>query len=292
MIYISSSCIRGKRICDVVRMLAQEGFKQIELSGGTSYYPDIFEDLIALRREYGLTYACHSYFPPPQKDFVVNLASCNDEIYRRSIRHYESCIRRLPDIGCSVLSIHSGFFLELSPDELGSRVRTKIEYDISEGTKRFCDAYERICGLAREHGVTMYLENNVMDYDNFERGGRRTLVMMVDSASILALKKQLDFNLLLDLGHLNATCYSLRKDFEQEARLLAPYAQWFHLSNNNAVADQHQPLTEDCAVTKIYRSIARSGCNVTLETKGSMEKITESYRIVKSVDANGTAAAF
>lgn len=284
MIYVSSSCIGGRRISDVVRRLAQGGFRNIELSGGTSYYPEIFDDLAALKKEYDLTYACHSYFPPPQKDFVVNLASCNDEIYNRSIQHYKNCIRRLPDIGCTVLSIHSGFFLELSPDELGSEVHTKIEYDIEQSTDRFCEAYEEIRMLAKAQGIEIYLENNVIDSANFERLGRRALAMMADSDAILALKKRLDFRLLLDLGHLNATCYSLRKDFETEAKILAPHVEWLHLSNNNAIADQHRPLTGDCAVAAIYRSIAHPGDNVTLETKGDLEEIAESYRIVNSID--------
>lgn len=284
MIYVSSSCIGGQRIYDVVRRLAQGGFRNIELSGGTSYYPEIFDDLAALKKEYNLTYVCHSYFPPPQKDFVVNLASCNDEIYNRSIQHYKNCIQRLPDIGCAVLSIHSGFFLELSPDELGHKIHAEVEYDIEEGTDRFCEAYERICTLAKTQGITMYLENNVIDSANYERMGRRALAMMADSSAIFELKKRLDFKLLLDLGHLYTTCCSMQKDFETEAGLLAPCAEWFHLSNNNAVADQHRPLTEDCAVITMYRSIARRDDNVTLETKGSLEQIAESCQIVKSIN--------
>lgn len=59
MIYVSSSCVSGQKISDVVRRLAQGGFRNIELSGGTSYYPEIFHDLAALKKEYGLTYVCH-----------------------------------------------------------------------------------------------------------------------------------------------------------------------------------------------------------------------------------------
>ena len=286
MIYVSSSCISGQKISDVVRRLAQGGFRNIELSGGTSYYPEIFHDLAALKKEYGLTYVCHSYFPPPQKDFVVNLASCNDEIYNRSIQHYKNCIQRLPDIGCTVLSIHSGFFLELSPNELGSEFHTKVEYDIEAGTDRFCEAYEKISTLAEAQGITMYLENHVISSANFERSGRRIFAMMADSEAIFELKKRLDFRLLLDLGHLNVTCHSLQKDFETEARFLAPCVEWFHVSDNNAIADQHRPLTEDCAVTTIFRSIAHSNDNITLETKGSLEEITESYRIAASAMKN------
>lgn len=280
MIYVSSSCIKGKKISDVICKLAEYGFKNIELSGGTSYYSDIFKDLKILQKIYGLSYACHSYFPPPQKDFVVNLASCNNEIYSRSIEHYKNCIQNLPDIGCTTLSIHSGFFLELSPEELGNSVHTKIEYDKKEGLKRFCAAYNQISYMANQYGITMYLENNVMDSVNFEKSGRRTLVMMVDSESILELKKELNFHLLLDLGHLYATCYSLRKNFYAEAKRLAPYIEWFHLSNNNAIFDQHLPLTENCAVVDIYKQISQPNSSITLETKGTLAQIEESYRII------------
>ena len=71
MIYISTSCVKHRKIKDSVEELALNGFKNIELSGGTEYYENFERDLIELKGEYNLNYRCHNYFPPPKKPFVT-----------------------------------------------------------------------------------------------------------------------------------------------------------------------------------------------------------------------------
>ena len=49
MIYISSSCVKNTKIKDSVEELATNGFKNIELSGGTEYYDNFENDLLKLK---------------------------------------------------------------------------------------------------------------------------------------------------------------------------------------------------------------------------------------------------
>ena len=93
MIYISTSCIKANTIKESIISIAKEGFKNIELSGGTKYYPSYETDLIELKNKFQLNYLIHNYFPPPKKPFVINLASLNDEIYTTSINHCKNAIR-------------------------------------------------------------------------------------------------------------------------------------------------------------------------------------------------------
>jgi sugar phosphate isomerase/epimerase len=280
MTFISSSCLPGKKISDIVGKLAESGFSDIELSGGTDYYPEIFDDLVHLQKQYGLNYACHSYFPPPENDFVVNLASCNNEIYEKSMVHYENCIQELPRIDCSSLSIHAGYYMELSTKDMGNKISSRIFYDIDECINRFCSAYEKLKLLAEKNGVTMYIENNVFSGANSELFDGSQSFMMIDSASILSLKDRLNFHLLLDLGHLYISCRSLSLSFENELAVLAPLSKWFHLSSNDSFSDQHKPLSSSCPITKAYFEYAHKGVNVTLETKGSIKQVMGSYKMI------------
>ena len=77
MIYISTACVRHKKISDSVKELAENGFLNIELSGGTDYYEGYIDDLLELQKKYKLNYICHNYFPPPKEHFVLakNIAS-------------------------------------------------------------------------------------------------------------------------------------------------------------------------------------------------------------------------
>ena len=85
MIYVSSGSVSGDRITDRVETLARAGFHRIELSGGTKYYENYLKDLLGLQQRYNLDYLVHNYSPPSQEDFVLNLASPNDEIREKSI---------------------------------------------------------------------------------------------------------------------------------------------------------------------------------------------------------------
>ena len=51
MIYISTSCIKADTIKESVISIAKEGFKNIELSGGTKYYPSYETDLMELKNK-------------------------------------------------------------------------------------------------------------------------------------------------------------------------------------------------------------------------------------------------
>lgn len=283
MIYISSACIKRNNIAEIIRQYASRDIQNIELSGGTDYYDDIESDLQKLKENYRLNYACHAYFPPPQDHFVVNLASCNDQIYKRSIDHYVHCIEMLKRLECKVLSIHAGFLIEIGVDEIGKQLNNRVVYDESEAYERFCNAYEYIAKLCKENGISFFLENNVLNAQNYKEFGYHNYMMMTDYASIMKMKEHLDFNLLLDLGHLHVSTQTLGLDFSQECDMLQPYIKWIHMSENNGVVDQHKPLIEDNPIIKELSKLYHPDINITLETEGSMQDIIESIKMVERI---------
>lgn len=281
MIYISSACVKSGSIAKVITSLGELGVKNIELSGGTDYYEGIENDLKRLEKKYGLTYACHAYFPPPKEAFVVNLASCNDKIYRQSIEHYEQCIHMLKHIGIRSLSVHAGFMVEVGTDEIGKRLNGRIVYDEKSAYERFLYAYQHILKLCTASGIELYLENNVLSAENYEEFENHNYLMMTDYDSIMEMRKQLDFNLLLDLGHLHVSAKTLHINFQNECSKLKKYVKWLHLSENDGVSDEHRPLREGSEILQEFRKIYVQGMNVTLETTGSIDDILKSVELLK-----------
>ena len=45
MIYVSSACVHAEKIGDVLYMYSNAGIENIELSGGTVFYPELEDDL-------------------------------------------------------------------------------------------------------------------------------------------------------------------------------------------------------------------------------------------------------
>ncbi len=104
---------------------------------------------------------------------------------------------------------------------------------------------------------------------------------MTDCASIMKMKEQLDFNLLLDLGHLRVSANTLGLKYGQECDSLRNYVQWIHVSENNGIYDEHKPLNGDSKITEEFCKIFCPDVNVTLETVGNIEEILRSMEILK-----------
>lgn len=279
-LYASTACLSNKYIKDSVEELAHAGFTNIELSGGTEYYEGLWEDLRHLQEKYNLTYACHAYFPPPQEHFVVNLASCNDEIYERSKKHYVDCIGQLSKIACKVLSIHAGFLVEVTPNTIGQVIPTEMIYDEEEAYCRFKKAYKYISTLCKKKGIKLYLENNVFSKANYESFGGNNYFMMTDYRSIMKMKAVLDFDLLLDLGHLHVSSKTLRLDYADECQKLSKYVRWCHMSHNDGIVDQHRSLESGCEELVEYKKHRFDMWPTTLETVDDIRRVVQSKECI------------
>lgn len=283
MTYISTANIKASTIREVIETYADNGLTRIELSGGTNYYENIETDLIELKKQYNVEYVCHAYFPPPKEDFVVNLASCNEDIYNRSIQHYEDCVKMLSRIGCNVLSIHAGFMVEINPVQIGKQLDAKVVYNGEEAYDRFYKSYRYLSNLCANEGIKLYLENNVISEDNLRRFNGKNYMMMTDYKSIKYMMQNMDFNLLLDLAHLAVSCNALKLDYEEQCKLLAPYAKWIHMSNNDMVTDLHMPIDITSRIYKAYVEYIGKDIPVTLETKGTIEQIKMSKEKIDEI---------
>lgn len=281
MIYVSSSCVSQSCIAEVIEVLAKNGVCNIELSGGTGYYDDLIHDLRSLKQIYDLNYACHAYFPPPKVPFVVNLASCNDYIYKRSLEHYIQCVEMLKAMDIRILSLHAGFLVEIGTEDIGGRLNKKIIYDEAQAYNRFFSAFDRIRHLCIQNEIRLFLENNVLSADNYAEFGNHNYMMMTDYASIMRMKEALDFDLLLDLGHLYVSANTLKLDYGEECRKLKDHAKWFHISENNGSFDEHKPIKEDSEIFRMFLELYHPGLNVTLETKGNVKEILAGIELVK-----------
>ena len=87
MIYISSSCIKNENIIDVLSFFKEKNFYNVELSGGTKNFPNLKDKLCKFLNENDFNVRLHNYFPPPEEDFVVNIASLDKKISEKSINH-------------------------------------------------------------------------------------------------------------------------------------------------------------------------------------------------------------
>ena len=281
MIYVSSSCVKHKKIKDSVQELVENGFKNIELSGGTEYYDGLEDDLLELKEKYNVNYICHNYFPPPIEHFVLNLASLNNKIYEKTFNHLWKAIELSKKLGANKFGFHAGFFIDIKVSEIGKRISKDNIFDKDKAIQRFCDGFKELQSLAGD--VKLYLENNVFSSTNYETYNGDNIFLLINSSEHDKLKNKIDFNLLLDVAHLKVSSKTLGLDFEDELKKMIAISDYVHISDNDALHDLNHKLHKDSVLVELLRQQSLKNKDFTLEIYDDIIAVKETYKILLSL---------
>lgn len=281
MIYISSSCMKNKTIKESVQELVNNGFKNIELSGGTEYYDGFEDDLLELKEKYDLNYVCHNYFPPPKEHFVLNLASLDDEVYNKTFEHLKNAIALSKKLGAKRFGFHAGFFIDIKVSEIGKKISKIKLFDKKKSIKRFCDGFRELQSFADT--LELYVENNVYSFTNAKTYENDNLFMLTNSSEFKELQNLIDFNLLLDVAHLKVSSKTLGLNFEDELSYLIDKTDYLHISDNDALHDLNNKLVEDSKLINLLRKQDLENKDFTLEIYTDMDAIKETYYLLEEV---------
>jgi len=280
MIYISSSCTKHKKISQSIEFIANQGFKNIELSGGTNYYNDIIDDLKKLKVRYKLNYLVHNYFPPPKNHFVLNLASLDDEIYNKTLDHYKSAINLAKEVGATKFGLHAGFFIDPRIDQLGNPISYQQVADKEMAIKRFCNGFNIL--KEQTDSIDLYVENNVISASNFETYGENIL-MLTNSDEYIQLSQQLDFNLLVDVAHLKVSCKTLGLNFSEELKILWDKSDYIHLSDNDGYSDSNYPLLQESEIFDFLKFHFKNDNTYSLEIYKGIEEVKKTFNLINNL---------
>lgn len=281
MIYVSSSCVKHKMIKDSVQELVNNGFKNIELSGGSEYYTGFEDDLLELKEKYSLNYICHNYFPPPKEHFVLNLASLNDEIYKKTFNHLVKAIVLSKKLGSKKFGFHAGFFIDIKVNEIGKNISKNNIFDKEKAIQRFCDGFEELKVIAGS--LNLYIENNVFSATNYKTYNGNNIFMLTNFNEYNELKEQINFNLLLDVAHLKVSSSSFSLNFEDEFKNMIAISDYIHISDNDALHDLNHKLQKNTPLVNTLKQQNLKSKDFTLEIYDDLNAIKETYEILQEV---------
>lgn len=279
MIYVSSSCVKAKTIKDAVLKLRACGFFNIELSSGTQYYTGLKNDLLELADKYDLNFLLHNYFPPPKKHFVINLASLDDSISKRSLASLKSSLDLCSSLRVKKFSFHAGFFMDIRVSELGKQIPWRRLYDKDRALEDFCGKFMLLKKYAPD--IKLYLENNVFSPVVRKNYPGINPLMLTNYSDYLELRKMIDFNLLIDVAHLKVSCGSLGLDFSEQLNAFMPHTDYLHISDVGKADKEHCPFTAGSRLLKSLRKFNLTKKTITLEMQGSMDDLKHSYQIAR-----------
>lgn len=281
MIYISTSCVKHKKIRTSIQELVDNGFHNIELSGGTEYYDELEDDLLELKAKYHLSYICHNYFPPPKEHFVLNLASLDDEIYNKTFAHLKSAIQLSKKLGAKRFAFHAGFFIDIKVNEIGKKISKANLFDKKKSIQRFCDGFVELQKSA--DGIELYIENNVFSSTNAMTYNNENLFMLTNSSEYKELKNKINFSLLLDVAHLKVSSKTLDLSFEDELSCMINQSDYIHLSDNDALDDLNYKIRADSNLLDLLKKQDLKGKDFTLEIYDDINEIKKTYEILQKV---------
>ena len=280
MIYVSSACIKTDSIINAVNILSKNGFKNIELSGGAKFEERIVEKLLDLKSRYNLNYLCHNYFPPPEEPFVINLASLNENIYRRSLEFLKSSIKISKMLGASKFGFHAGFYFDMFVCDIGKVKSEKQLLDQKACLNCFIKGFLELKNLSEK--IELYVENNVVSEENYSNFASKNPFMLTHAKEYFDMRKHVDFNLLLDIGHLKVSSKTLSFDFRSQLEKLLPHSEYLHISDNDAIRDLNKGLESDSEMIDILRNFDFRKKDITLEINEEINYLKQSYDLVRS----------
>ena len=243
MIFLSTGGVSDQPAWKTGGLFEEYGVEAVELSGGLPDR-DQLEKLKTLSAR--LTFQIHNYFPPPENPFVFNLASLNHDVGQKSLQHVERAMQWAIDLGRPVYSFHAGFLLDPQVSELGKRIGNRRLFDRVEAMQRFLERVNLLADRARELGVELLIENNVLSANNAIEFEEPPLLLLTDDECVDVMRQTPDnVNLLIDVAHLKVSANSLNFDPVNFLKRCNNWIRAYHLSDNNGLHDSNEPVDSD-----------------------------------------------
>jgi sugar phosphate isomerase/epimerase len=253
-LYVSTSCLPTYRYIERLNILKKQNVDAVELG----YCPAQSVNLESVIEEFPFDFIAHNYFRPVPDEFVVNLASPDNEIRQRSVSYVKDGIDFCARHSIERYTVHAGFRIDPDTD---FQFETKEMPSLSTSMETFIHSLERVLQYAETQDVQVGVENNVVRSHHINDGS--PVVLLSNPEEVAMLLDRVDVDLLLDIGHLNVAANTLDFDRERFLNIVAPHVRSIHLHTNDGTTDQHKSVgPEDWALSVWDRF---SGVETTVE---------------------------
>lgn len=242
--FVSTIAFGVKDIKEIISISEKNKFS-LEFSSGLEYD----SKMIDIYKQCSLEKMPHNYFPAPHEPFVLNLASPNKTINKKSVEHCKKNLILAKKSNSPFFAAHAGFCIDPNPKELGKKINTIAIYSRKECWQVFINSLNEIIKFASEIEMKFLIENNVIARFNLDSNGNNPL-FCCDSEDILKMFNEIkdnnnSFGLLLDTAHLKVSCNTLDLDIVEELNKIKFLIEGIHHSDNNGLVDNNSTLDEN-----------------------------------------------
>lgn len=243
MLCYSSNIYNKETLACAAVKLFNLGIPNVELSA-CQYSETFIEDISKLSSSIRLN--LHNYFPSRSGSFLINLASKNSTIIEGSLRHCQTALDLSAEIGAKYYAVHAGFLFDPQVKELGKSIHFQNLVSADEASEIFVKNITQLSLYAKERGVTLLVENNVLSKENLITFGQNPLLGVTpDETELLLNMLPKTVGLLLDVAHLKVSAQTLGFDPLDFMKKCDRFVQGYHLSDNDGTRDSHSKVSVD-----------------------------------------------
>jgi sugar phosphate isomerase/epimerase len=246
-VYLSSGAFASHSPAEIAAECEALGVG-LEFTSSFPFYPDLESSVRALRSP---ALMIHNYFPTPEIPFVLNLAATDPQIRANSHALCRRAIELTAAVGAPFYSVHSGFAMNLTADQLGqpsqqAALAADRCIDRKSAEQAFRESVAELSAFAKTHKVGLLLENNVITRKQVAAGRAESLLMTTPDECRAFFDELADPNvgLLLDVAHAKVAANALGFDADDYFKP-STHLRALHLSDNDGEADTNHPITCD-----------------------------------------------
>lgn len=240
-LYVSTTFVPDK--LSVEEALIQCG--EVSVSNVELGANHIHENSSSIIKKYDFDFLVHNYFPIPEDDFVVNIASEDNSIREKSINHVRNAIDFCCEEGCKLYTFHPGF--TINPISSGQGTKS---YDFKWGKNVVDDhAYEMANNNMYKSlaECVKYASNSNIRIAIETEGSfqKSEFLLMQRPEEYEKLFKEFssdDLGVNLNIGHLNLAANAFGFSKQDFVDSIADYIVAMEMSHNDGEVDQHLPL--------------------------------------------------
>ena len=283
MLYISTTFVKDETPIDKALQLCEKlSIQNIELGSNHVYEKDYLKIIYKYSKK---NFCVHNYFLRPEKDFVINIASNNNEIRNNSIKHIFKSIDFCDKIGAKLYTFHPGFLTDpknenkknKNYDFLYDNSKTKF-INYSNTFDQMLKSIDSIINYAKQKKVTIAIETE-------GSVSKKDHLLLQQPEEFENLKKYFTYNdikINLNIGHLNLAMNSFKFKYNSLIKIIDKYIIAFELSHNNGINDDHKPLKNDAWYWELISDKRFNNCLKILEFRNtSIKKLENNIKLVK-----------
>jgi sugar phosphate isomerase/epimerase len=282
-VYVSTTYFGdGSKVQDALEDLEKLKIKNIELGSNHAS-----SNLNKLKLSKVNNYIVHNYFPPQEKDFILNIASDSSKVRKKSIRFIQNTINWCQKKGIKYYTIHPGFFAE-AISQLGHSGKNRnfdLKFLTSSPKNRKQTLEETIKVITDLYRLSNDKVQLLIENQGSQTSKNVTIFDSIEELQLLkkAVGERLKFNFNLAHATLSGTDLNESKVFQYVFK----NSPFFEVSEIKGIYDSHLPLRPDngriLQLIKNYKDLFKKR-NVILEYRNVHgSKLLKSFNFINEM---------